>query len=424
MRPVFRPFSLAILLIAVACSPSLTPAPPPTQTPAIATGTPESGTASPPSSPTEIVLWVPPEFDPQAENEAAAMFAARLQGFAADRPNVSVRVRLKSKSGPGGLLETLRAASTAAPEALPDLVLLDPTGLNTAALKDLVVPLTGIMEPPDEGDWYPYAQEAAQIDGEFYGYPFASDATVLAYRPGAFETPPLAWTTLLESERRFLFPAGDPQALFTLAQYQAIGGSLLSESGRPALDPTSLAEVLAFYSSLQDARLLPSDATEFETESETWDAMLSGRVHSATSPLSSYLQTEGSQLISTAPLLTREGAGVSLAHTWSWAVVSRDPARQTLAAQLVQWLHEPEFLGVWTQATGLLPPTVEALDHWTEGPSASSAALLANSLRATPSQEIMATFGPPLQEAVLAVLETGKSPDAAALEAVQALQVP
>ncbi len=427
MPPFLRWLSLTILTGLVGCSPLLSPpATPTSSSPVAATSTQpaDSGVPTSPSPPDEIVLWLPPRFDPQAEDPAADLFLERLQNFGADRPNLNVHVRLKSESGPGGLLETLRAANTAAPGALPDLVLLDPAGLNTAALKDLIVPLDGILPPPDEASWYPYALAAAHIDGEFYGYPLASDAIVLAYRSGAFEDPPLTWSGLLESDRRLLFPAGEPQALFTLAQYQAVGGALLSDTGRPALDPSSLSQVLAFYDATRRAGVLPSDALQYQSPEETWTALVQGRVHGAVSPLSSYLRADRRQLFSASPILTRDGSGLSIARTWSLAIVTQDHDRQALAADLIRWLHEPDFLGSWTESTGLLPPTAEALATWTDNEGSAAATLLVQTLRARPSEETLATFGPPLYEAVQAVLQGGQTPDRAALQAAQDIQVP
>lgn len=370
------------------------------------------------------MIWLPPEFDPEQETEAGQLMAARLQSFSDDHPGLTVEVRAKAKEGPGGLLETLRAASTAAPSALPDVIALDPTGLNTAALKGLIVPLDGILTAPNDTEWFAHVQLAARIDGQFYGYPFASDALVMAYRPGAFESTPRSWSGMMASERTFLFPAGDPQALFTLVQYEAVGGGLVSDAGRPSLDPIALANLLGIYGSSRSAGVLPVDATDYQTAQATWQALLTGQVHSALAPFSSYLQERGGQLISVAPLITRDGAGVSVGRTWSWAIVAKEPERQEMAAELILWLHDPEFLGAWTEAIGLIPPTPDSLDRWGDSSDSSVTTLLANSMRARPSEESLATFGPPLQEAVLSVLQGGTTPDAAALRAAQSVQGP
>ncbi|MGA9532606.1 MAG: extracellular solute-binding protein [Anaerolineales bacterium] len=374
--------------------------------------------------PLNLTLWLPPRFSPDADNPAAALLAERLQAYDSSHPDITIDWRIKDAQGPAGLLETLRAAHSAAPSALPDLIALDPTSLRTAALKGLVAPLVDVVSAPTSDDWYPHAVEAAQVDGALFGYPFASEATVLAYRSSAFDTPPLSWSGLLDSNRTFLFPAGDPEALFTLTQYIAIGGNLQSSAGLPALDPTLLSSVLAFYGSARSAGTLPRDIDDYPTDMETWQALKSGRVHSALAPLSEFFAEQGSQLLSVAPLPTRDGIGTSLGTTWSWALVAQSADRQAATGELLQWLGEPSFLGAWTEALGLVPPRPTALNSWTDDNQAAVAALLATSMRPRPTEETLATFGPPLRDAVLAVLSGGKTPDSAALTAAQSIHRP
>lgn len=424
--PHFRTLILAFAVLLLAgCAPgpsagTTAPTTTPAANPAL-TPTNTSGGLS--AAPNELVIWLPPTFDPSGEGEAAAMLLQRLQEFEAEHPGLTVRARIKAESGPGGLLETLSAANTVAPDALPDLIALDPSSMTSAALKGLVQPLDGVLARPSEDGWFPYAVLEADIDGGYYGYPFASDAQVFAYRTGVYSSPPLSWSRLLDVNQPFLFSAGDPDALYTLVLYQSVGGTLTAESGRPALDPTSLARVLALYASANSSGQLSSRALEFNSAAETWQELLDGRVAGASAPLSAFLQTPDTDFISAAPLPNQDGTGISVAYTWSWGLVSRDPERLELAAELVRWLHEPEFLGPWTEASGLLPPTTSALDAWQVGPRTSVVALLAPALQPRPSQEVLATFGPHLQQAVEDVFG-GSTPDQAALEAAQSIQSP
>lgn len=425
MRLVHRcfPWLLSILLFGCSPGPALT---------ATATKPEQVGptpSATQPASvdsrgPFDLTLWLPPRFNPDADNPAAKLLAERLQQFDAAHPEISIRWRIKDEHGPAGLLETLRAANSAAPSALPDLIALDPTSLNTAALKGFVLPLDEVVSAPTQDGWYPLAVKASQVDGAFFGYPFASDGSVLAYRSSAFAAPPQSWSALLESNRTFLFPAGDPDALFTLTQYEALGGSLQSGDGLPALDPTFLSSVLAFYSSGRSAGTFPTDLDSYHTETETWQALKEGRVHSAVAPLSEVFTEQGTQFISVTPLPTRDGTGTSLGTTWCWALVTRSENRQAAVGELMRWLDEPAFLGPWTEALGLIPPKPEALDRWADDDQAAVAALLANVLQPVPTEETLATFGPPLHEAILAVLDQGKTPDGAALIAAQSIHRP
>ncbi|MBI4927628.1 MAG: hypothetical protein HY835_07670, partial [Anaerolineae bacterium] len=128
--------------------------------------------------PRELVLWLPPEFDPQAENLAARLLQQRLEQFEKEQ-GYAIKVRLKAIGGPSSLLESMAAASAAAPMALPSVVALPRPDMETAALKGMLVPLDGLSALIDDPDWYEYARELALVQGEAFGLPFAGDAQVL-----------------------------------------------------------------------------------------------------------------------------------------------------------------------------------------------------------------------------------------------------
>jgi ABC-type glycerol-3-phosphate transport system substrate-binding protein len=296
--------------------------------------------------------------------------------------------------------------------------------VNTAALKGLIVPLDGLLDRPTGPSWYDYALAAARMDGGFYGLPFASQALVLAYQTDLFVAPPFSWSDLLASPGPFVFPGGDPEATFTLAQYLALGGPLTDAAGRPGLDPTILAQVLAFYGSARSSNVLPLSARQYTTATQTWGLLRGGRAASALATLSSFLAEGDPKTLSAIPLPTRDGAGTVLTRAWSWSIVGRDPSRQALAGELIAWLIDPTFLGPWTHALGLLPSTTEALSQWPDGADLAVASRLVTVARPAPPAEVLAAFGPPLQEAVVSVLSGEATPEKAALAAAQAIHSP
>ena len=388
-----------------------------------ATPTPQI-TASPPSLSSSITIWVAPTFALDQSTLAGILLAERLTAFKQANPGISVSLRLKEESGPGGLLETLIAASNAAPAALPDVVALDPTALNTATLKELLSSLDGLVAEPEAPEWYDHSLVTARTNGGFFGLPFASEAEVLAYRTDEYLTAPLTWSDILTMPAPFLFPAGDESAAFTISQYLALDGPLYDESGLPTLDPAILAEVLAFYSSAYTSEVLPLSARQYVSAADTWAALRAEEAASAVTPLSNFLANGGPDDIGAVPLPTRSEPGVCPTKTWSWAIVTRDPTRQDLAGQLLTWLTQPEFLGPWTYALGMLPPTTSALAQWPAGAQSALAYNLVAVAQPRPSAEVLATFGPPLHAAVEAMFGDIVTPSSAALDAVQALQSP
>lgn len=365
-----------------------------------------------------------PSLAPDATTAAGSLLAERLAQFQESHPGLTIQIRLKAESGTAGLLETLIAASAAAPAALADAILLDPVGLDSAALKGLIVPLEGLLPAPSEPAWYAYAANAARVDGAVYGLPVGADAQVLVYRTDVYPSPPLGWSDLLSGPSPILFPAGDPTASFTLAQLLAVGARLYDSSGRPTLDRAELADVLAFYASARTAGVLPLSARQYTNPHDTWTAFKEGRAFAAQAWLRVFLMEGNPAIHAAVPLPTRDGVGICLASSWSWAMVTRDPARQQAIAELLDWLTQPEFLGPWTRAAGLLPPTAAALQQWPIGNESSLASRLVTTAIPSPSAETSGIFGPPLQQAIGAVLSGQRSPDEAALQAVQAIRNP
>jgi ABC-type glycerol-3-phosphate transport system substrate-binding protein len=412
-------------LVLAACGAVPTPGASPTSLPPTASGSPPDGApTATANAPLRILIWLPPGIEPAPETTAGGLLAERLQAFQQEHPGILIEYRLKDPSGPAGLLESLTAATEAAPASLPDVIALDALSLTAATLKGLIVPLTGLVEEPDEQEWYGYARSSSTVGGFFFGLPFAADAEVFAYQTAAYPAPPIAWADVLGGPSPFLFPAADPNASFTLAQYLALGGPLLDADGQPTLDTGLLAEVLSFYTSARNAGVIPLSARQYASAADTWRVLLAGRARSALAPFSTFLTEPSRASLSAIPLPTRDGDGVCFVNTWSWALVTSDPERQEVAAELLSWLTEPEFLGPWTYALGLLPPTTSALSLWPRGADVALASLLVTSALPQPSMEFLATFGPAFQEAALAVLEGSLSPEAAASAASQAVRAP
>ena len=378
-------------------------------------------TDSSPQSVVELHLWLAPEFDPENESPAGSMLQERLTTFEASHPGVSISVRIKEETGVGGLLQSLESASIAAPGVLPDVISLSPDALQAAAVSELLIPLDGLLETPSSPAWYDHTIAPSRIDGSSFGQPFASETEILAYRTFLFSTPPLTWSEVLAGPEPFLFPAGDPQATFTLAQYLALGGELQNDEGEPALDPITLTEVLSFYSSLQNSGTLSIATLQYVAAAETWDALLSERATSALAPLSALLLESDLRIYSAVPLPNQSEPGFGFSKTWSWAIVSDDPDQQNLATVLIEWLTRPQFIGPWTHALGMLPTTAQAMEQWPEGPETSLANGLITVMQPHPTSATLSLFGPPIREAVDAVIREGVTPSNAALDAAQSI---
>ena len=406
MRPAVT-LGLVLLAACVSAPPTQvsTPEPP---TPAVAT-VPPTEEPSNVTVPDEIVLWVAPHFAPDSGSRAGDLFAEHLRTYEAQHPGTRIIVRTKAEKGPAGLIESLAAASRGAPTALPDLVTLDSGGIRSATLSGLLMPF---QEADPSDDLYSFASEASQIDGVQYGQPFASDSEAFAYELEGFGAPPLTWTDLEQSS--FLIAAADPEAIFIVAQYLALGGELGEDLG---LDRQLLTDVFAFLANAAEGKSLSSVSLELSSSEETWLALLEKRAGAAQVPYGAFVFSYDPGLHAAGPLPTERGLGIALGTPWSWAVTDREHPEAAL--QLIDWLSEPEFLSRWTHALGLLPTQPEVLARWPDSPEASIASRLVSVAVAMPSDEILKTIGPPLSSAIQSVLLGQATPGDAAAAAVQ-----
>ncbi len=397
-----------------------------TQPPTSALPTPPAATQSPSARPPKALkIWLPEQFDLAHDTPAAHILRARLDQFVQENPGVTLDVRTKAENGPGGLMDSLSTASAAAPLALPDLVALPRLILEPAALKGYLRPLDGLTSAMESPDWYDYAHELSRLQKSTFGLPFAGDALVMAYQPAQIAQPPQDWAQTLEISATLAFPASDPEALFTLAQYQAAGGRIQDEQGRPALDVPALSSVLRFYQQAGSAGRMPFWLAQVETDAQVWDSWRSGQSDLNITWASRVLQSLDPGL-SAAPIPTLSGPDYTLATGWVWSIASAgaDPQRDALAVRLAEYLCEPAFMGRWTQAAGYLPTRSGAFNAWDEGPRQALARQLLTTARQVPSANILAVVGPGLRQAVTAVLRQQASPDQAAQDAAGQLKNP
>ena len=397
-------------------APTLIPTPPPEITP---------------PGPVTLTVWLPLEFDPNSGTISADLLKSRLEEFSLRRPGVRLDVRLKTVDGTGGLLDTLTAASVAAPLAMPDLVALPRLLMETAALKGLLHSLDGMTEALAHPDWYDYALELSRLQDTTFGLPIAGDALVLVYTPSSIAEPPKTWEQALDLESPLLFPAADAQALTTLAFYRSAGGPVQDGQGRPMLDVDILAQLLSFYQTGELNQVLPYWMSQYETYEQAWDGYLENPQGSNVAWFSRYFSAhavpveinatsleegapeEGAPIedfIAAATLPTPSGEPFTLANGWVLSLAGSQPSKQALAMELAEFLTDCTFLAAWTEASGMLPPRSEALEGWGEDSARDIARQVASSAHIFPSADVLSSLAPPLQQVTLQILKQQGEP--------------
>jgi len=382
-------------------------------------------TLTPPSGPVTLLIWLPPEFDPASGKAAGNLLQARLAEFNLRRPGVHIEVRIKGVSGPGSLLDALVTTSAAAPTALPDLIALRREQLETAAIKGLLRPYDHLTKVMDSSDWYGYAQQLSRLQDSVYGLPFAGDGLLLAYRTKTLPTPPTDWPSVLETNPviPLVFAAGDPRALFTLAQYQASGGLVRDDQGRPVLDPAILSRVLKLYTDAAQTGLMTASLAQMQDEDQVWKAFQNNQADCVAIWASQYLNKPSRQT-AIAPIPTADGHAFTIADGWVWALDAHQVDQQALSVELAEYLTESSFLASWTEAAGYLPPRPSSLEAWSNSNLQSLIKPIVLSAHLQPAADVLTSLGNPLQQATFQVLGQQEDPSLAAQKAASSLTGP
>ncbi|WP_322806958.1 extracellular solute-binding protein [Thermanaerothrix sp.] len=394
-------------------SPPLIPTPTQTLNP---TATPPAATA-----PVIITLWLPPQFDPANETPAAQLLQQRLLQFMSENPGVIVKVRVKTSSGPGGLLDSLAAASAAAPAAVPGVVALSRADLENAALKGLIYPLDDAFPQGLDQDWLGYARSLGTLQERLFGLPFAGDAYTLVYRPTALGAPPTSWEDLLTRGRAIAFAGND--ALTTLVLYLGAGGKVQNEQGLPTLEAEALAEVFTLYTEGARRGVFPNWVTTLQSDGQVWQTFLERRADGALTWSSNYLTDLPADAV-IHPIPALNGHAYTLANGWVWAISDPDPQRRVLSTRLAAYLSASDFLATWSQAAGYLPTRLSVLNAWTDANLRDALSQIILSAHIMPPNPILDSLRPVLSFATQQVLKQQADPLTASNAAVEQLRRP
>ncbi len=418
--------SLCVSALLAACA--VTPPPPsPTATAAAVTPSPSAPRLVSPtpagSLTTNLRVWLPPQYAPDDSAAGGKVLAEQIARFEQTHPGQAVEIRIKSVSGPGGLLESLATAYNAAPAVLPDVVALDRNGLVAAASAGLVIPLDNLLPPDVLADYYPFAQTMSRHKDAIVGLPFAADARVLAYKTDLYASPPQTWAEITTGT--LIIPAGEAAGLTLLNEYLAMGGPLADPSGKTVLDAELLTEALAAFQTVHTSGWLPLSTLAYSDTLSTWQVFRERRATLAVTNAQSFLSEPDRVAGAAAALLpTGHGLPFALADGWCWALVNTAAPQHQVAVELLTWLTDPVQLSAWTRAAHVLPTRPAALEGWGTDRLAPFASDVLSHAHLQPSTEVLAAAGPPLQRALDDVLNGRATPFAAAAAASQSVASP
>jgi len=312
-----------------------------------------------------LVLWVPPFFTINTTDRADAVLAAALAEFAPTPTGSSVTLVPKAERGPAGLLAYLLTTQQAAPILLPDIVLLNSFDLVRAAGAGIVPPLSAEESAPF-GGISPAILTSAQIDNQLYGLPFVANLEHLVYQKERLAAPPATWGELLAQDKRLLFAGGtvdDYSLSFAWTLYLVGGGGLDGEGNLTS--PQVMERVFDFLAAGKQAGLIPEAALTLSSPQAVWTFFVNGDAEMAVVPARLYHNQQAeADSIRFAPLPTLDGEPRTVVTSWSFAVVTQEPARRQRALALLQQLFAPHIQGEWSSSARQVPTQSDAFAYW------------------------------------------------------------
>lgn len=406
------------------------PAGVPTKTPVIPTATATTAptqaqieptsTATAQPRQTRFVFWLPPEFDPEADNEAARLLKARLANFAKNN-RVEIVVRLKNPTGNSNLIESLIATNGAAPENLPGLVLLRKQDLDLALSRNLLYSNNELIDLAGGMDWYSFARETVNIDGESYGLGLIGDPMIMAYQIPTELPPDDDWFELASNFGRFGFAADDSQGRFMLMLYLAAGGETQDAQKHVVLQAEPITRVFQTLKDLVTTHHLHTGAAGMQTVNAVWQGFSERQLNTAAMPASVVLKTLRSEATGyPTPAFTQPS--FTLADAWALALANPDEGQQALGILLMQDLTEPAFLAKWSEALGYVPARPSALGAWTDQNLKPALEKIMNVARLYPRDEIINSLGPVLRNATLMIIRDNASVEEAVEAAIEGIK--
>jgi ABC-type glycerol-3-phosphate transport system substrate-binding protein len=369
-----------------------------------------------------LVMWTTEDYAPNSETGGGLQLMEQIQTFKQER-EVNIDVILKKRSSAGGLLDFLTTASVAAPSVLPDLVTLSASDLYRAAQAGLLQPLDGLLSPQLLDDQFDFATELTHVQGATMGVLYQADLQHLVYDSTVIAQAPRSWNDLYDSGASFVFASGAGMNDVILIQYLSLGGKLVNESGQPSLDIEQLTQALEFFQQALDKGIIPPAVLDLTDASIAWAIYRIGEAGMAQVPASIYLADRaGLSSAGFGPVPLQITGTTTVGNGWVLAIVTQDPERQRMTAELIEHLLSPENNGAWTLKTGRLPARYASLQAWDENdPYLPFIRDLLAQASPAPNPDLAAAIGAPLAEALAQVLNKQATPADAAQTAVEAV---
>ena len=204
--------------------------------------------------------------------------------------------------------------------------------------------------------------------------------------------------------------------------YLSLMHSLRDENNDLSLNQAALEAVFNFLKSGQTSGLIPYWLVQYQDDETSWTLFQERQTQMCITWSRRYLQDQSGQF-NAAPMPTRSGSPFTLTQSWNISITNATPNKTTTAVELAQFLTQTEFLGSWTETTGYMPPRVDSLAVWQEGPKQALASQILPQAISIPLPDDLDVISPLLSSATVSVLKLEIEPAKAAEEIVETLSV-
>lgn len=375
------------------------------------------------AGPDEIVVWWPDVLAPIDNADVTALLNEQTEAFVASQDNVVVRTRLKTVSGVGGIMSTLRTGSVVAPGALPDLTLIRRENLMAAVQTGLVQPLEGEIATVILGNLYDSALQLGQVNGQLYGLPYTLEVEHVAYDPDVIEIGGWSYADVLGRDVPLIMPTGRTTGLndVFLAQYLVAGGTL-PQDGVGTVDAAALRDTLRFYEQAMEAGILPPEVLQYTAPSDYEAQLAAGEIDQAVVTSTMYLRllADGHRL-ETGLIPTDFGEPGTVLNGWLWVMTTANSDRQVLALRYLNWMLDTERQSEFSAAIHMLPSQRPALLRWESVDYATFVSDLLNNAVLPVSESTGGAAIIAMQTALNAVLSGEMTADEAADDVIEQL---
>ncbi len=374
--------------------------------------------ANPPSSPIALNLWVPEDFAPGAER-GGDVLEAQLAEFQSIHPGITVNYVLKAPYGKGGLVDWLRQLTELMPDRLPDAVIVDSRELDQLEQLQLLQPMSRELPSGAFWDLFPPAQRIARRGGGWVNQPLVLETEHLVYDTRRVGIPPSTWDQVLKDPSLFAFAADSTDTF--LLHYLHDGGSLGGQLS--ARDAEIMQDILTYYRRARANGNMNATTAVMKSARDVMPLFVAGQAPLGQVRARDYL-VERARIPAprAAPVPTRDGTPAALVSSWSYVILTSDPARQRAAAEYLKWISDPTRMAEWASAARLVPAGQGAFAQAIvpEDYADMLRGLLTEGIVA-PSFAEQAPFAEAWHTAIQAVLNGVLSPDDAAFRAIQTI---